>query len=92
MAKAKKRESVFITTDATPQLSFGGSVSIDGCEWCFQFDDDEPVVFATASEKNFTSEPKISFTLTNRIDSTITFFNEKSGKKLKIYTREKNSK
>jgi hypothetical protein len=85
----KKREPVILTTNITPQLSIGSTASIDGCEWCFQFDDDEPVVFATASEKNFTSEPKISFTLTNRIDSTITFFNEKSGKKLKIYTREK---
>ena len=87
----KKREPVFLTTDITPQLRIGSSVSIDGCEWCFQFDDDEPVVFATASENNSTSESKISFTLTNRIDSTITFFNEKSGKKLKIYTREKTS-
>lgn len=93
MAK-KKRESVFLTT-ATPQLSsftIAGTRFYDTCEWCFQFDDDQPIVFATASKKDFASEPKISFTLTNRTDSTMTFFDDKTGKKLKIYSREKINK
>jgi hypothetical protein len=87
----RKRESVFLTT-ATPQSSsftIAGTKFIDICEWCFQFDDDQPIVFATGSKKDFASDPKISFTLTNRTDSTMTFFDDKTGKKLKIYSREK---
>jgi hypothetical protein len=90
----KKREPIFLTTE-TPQsssFSIAGTKYIEDCEWCFQFDDHEPIVFATASKKDFASTPKISFTLSNRSDSTMTFFDEKSGKKLKLYSREKINK
>ena len=90
----KKKESIFLTTETPGSSSFNiaGTKHIDDCEWCFQFDDNDPIVFATALKKDFTTIPKISFTLTNRTDSTMTFFDEKSGKKLKLYSREKISK
>jgi hypothetical protein len=86
----KKRESTLVATGGT--FSIAGTKHIDDCEWCFQFDDNDPIVFATALKKDFTTIPKISFTLTNRTDSTMTFFDEKSGKKLKLYSREKINK
>jgi hypothetical protein len=87
----RKRESIFLTTPAPQSSSFtiADAKYIDTCEWCFQFDDDQPIVFAKGSKKEFASEPKISFTLTNRTDSTMTFFDDKTKKKLKIFTREK---
>ena len=59
------------------------------CEWCFQFDDDEPQIFAWTDELlNQQEDPKIVFTITNIENSYITFTNGKSGKVFKIFARE----
>jgi hypothetical protein len=59
------------------------------CEWCFQFDEDEPQVFAwTDDELNKDEDPKVIFTITNVKDSYITFQNGKTGKLFKIFARE----
>ena len=87
----RKRESVFLTT-ATPQSSsftIAGTKFIDICEWCFQFDEDEPQIFAwTDDDLNKSEDPKVIFTITNVENSYITFQNGKTGKIFKLFARE----
>ena len=100
MAKAKKtkKEVVDAVTAAEPtneiQLAPIGEVKLleseklKNCEWCFQFDEDEPQVFAWTDETdNLNEEPKVIFTITNTENSYITF-THKNGKNFKLFARE----
>ena len=96
MAKAKKTKKVeeVKIEDQSEQLEQIGEIKLDQkkyeeCEWCFQFDEDEPQVFAwTDDELNKDEDPKIIFTITNIENSYITFQNGKTGKLFKIFARE----
>ena len=95
MAKAKqtKKEKVTIE-DQSEQLQPIGDITLsqktyEECEWCFQFDEDEPQVFAwTDDDLNKSEDPKVIFTITNVENSYITFQNGKSGKLFKLFARE----
>ena len=85
MAKTKKSPGgIFFNQNSLSVLDIK---KIKECEWCIQFDDDEPNIFATGSDQ--LGEAKISFTLTNRSDCNIVFYDDKTKKRLKIFTREK---
>jgi hypothetical protein len=85
MAKAKKtkKEEVKIE-DQSEQLQSIGDITLsqkkyEECEWCFQFDEDEPQVFAwTDDDLNKSEDPKVIFTITNVENSYITFQNGKT--------------
>lgn len=94
MAKAKKTKEIKIESQ-TEQLNEIGEIKlvepkkIENCEWCFQFDDDEPQVFAWTDELlTLEEEPKVVFTISNLENSYITFQNTQTGKKFKIFARE----
>jgi hypothetical protein len=95
MAKAKqtKKEKVTIE-DQSEQLQPIGDITLsqkkyEECEWCFQFDEDEPQVFAwTDDELNKSEDPKVIFTITNVENSYITFQNGKTGKLFRLFARE----
>ena len=95
MAKAKKtkKEEVKIE-DQSEQLQPIGDITLsqkkyEECEWCFQFDEDEPQVFAwTDDDLNKSEDPKVIFTITNVENSYITFQNGKTGKLFKLFARE----
>lgn len=58
------------------------------CEWCFQFDDDEPQIFAWTDEDIDTEEnPKINFTISNTKEAHITF-SSADGKTFRLFPRE----
>jgi hypothetical protein len=59
----------------------------DECEWCFQFDEDEPHVFAWTNENDTDDEPKITFSVSNVKGSNIVF-KHKDGKVFTIFARE----
>lgn len=81
MAKKKKKEVVNVI-EGVPV-----DVIVNNCEWCFQFDDDEPIVFASSKEDATEDQKKITFTLGNNTGSNITF---KSNEKiLKLFVRER---
>jgi hypothetical protein len=95
MAKSKKTKKEEVTIeDQSQQLTQMGSITLsqkkyEECEWCFQFDEDEPQVFAwTDSEMNKDEDPKIIFTITNTENSHITFTNSETGKIFKLFARE----
>jgi hypothetical protein len=95
MAKAKKtKEEEIKIEEQSEQLQSIGDVTLsqkkyEECEWCFQFDEDEPQVFAwTDDELNKSEDPKVIFTITNVENSYITFQNGTSGKLFKLFARE----
>ena len=60
----------------------------ENCEWCFQFDEDEPQVFAWTDETiDSNDEPKINFTISNVKDAYISFTSN-IGKSFKLFPRE----
>lgn len=59
----------------------------DECEWCFQFDEDEPHVFAWTNEGDKNEKPEITFTLSNVKGSNI-HFKHSDGKVFKLFARE----
>lgn len=96
MAKSKKIKST--TPEPILRLSapLSSSFSIapnngtyKDCEWCFQFDDNEPHVFASTRERYVGENAKISFTLTNQTNTNIVFKDDKTGKEFKLFTRKK---
>jgi hypothetical protein len=60
---------------------------VNNCEWCFQFDDDEAIVFANSKEDAKDEDKKISFTLGNNTASNITF--KSNDKVMKLFVRER---
>ena len=96
MAKAKKTKKVeeVKIEDKSEQLQQLGNVTLpqkkyEECEWCFQFDEDEPQVFAwTDDQFDNNEDPKIVFTITNLENSYISFTNGKTGKTFKLFARE----
>ena len=91
MAKAKKtkKEEVIDNTQLEPigQLSLQQE-KYDDCEWCFQFDEDEPQIFAWMDDElNKDEDPKVMFSITNVKDSYINFTHQ-NGKKFKLFARE----
>ena len=88
MAKKKETKVETEITDSvtTPQIPQERWVD---CEWCFQFDDGEPQVFAwTDSEIKSDENPEVKFTISNTKDSYISFTHSESGKTFKLFSRE----
>jgi hypothetical protein len=94
MAKAKKTKKEVKIEDQSEQLQSIDDIVLsqkkyEDCEWCFQFDEDEPQVFAwTDDDLNKSEDPKVIFTITNVENSYITFQNGKTGKLFKLFARE----
>ena len=94
MAKAKKTKKEVKIEDQSEQLQPIDDIVLsqkkyEDCEWCFQFDEDEPQVFAwTDDDLNKSEDPKVIFTITNVENSYITFQNGKTGKIFKLFARE----
>jgi hypothetical protein len=89
MAKAKKTKKVEEVIQLEPIGQIGlTQKKLENCEWCFQFDGDEPQIFAWTGENDSKDEePKVMFTITNTKDSYITF-THKNGKSFKLFARE----
>lgn len=88
MAKKKETKVETQITDAVTTLQIPQERWID-CEWCFQFGDDEPHVFAwTDDEIQSDENPEVNFTISNAKQSYISFTHGESGKTFKLFSRE----
>lgn len=92
MAKAKKEKIEQVETNEELVPEFGmasiNQEKYDDCEWCFQFDEDEPQIFAWMDDElNKDEDPQVMFTITNVKDSYINF-THKNGKVFKLFARE----
>ena len=94
MAKAKKTKKEVKIEDQSEQIPQLEDITISQkryaeCEWCFQFDEDVPQIFAwTDPEMNRDENPKIIFEITNVENSYISFTSTETGKTFKIFARE----
>jgi hypothetical protein len=70
-------------------ISIPNNGTFKDCEWCFQFDDNEPYVFASTKQFYEGKYAKITFTLTNQTNTNLSFKDTKTGKEFKIFAREK---
>lgn len=85
MAKKKKPQVVpDITSEMTSVIQY-----FTPCEWVIQFDNDEPVVFTESDENRPLKE--VVITISNHSESHIMFTDNKTGKKFRIYSRQKQS-
>ena len=93
MAKTKKTKKEEVVETIELKNSFGDIKLLEAekfkeCEWCFQFDEDEPQIFAwTGDDSDKEDDPKVIFTITNTKDSYISF-THKNGKTFKLFARE----
>jgi hypothetical protein len=98
MAKKKDKKVEDQITDAVTTLNPIGEITIrqekyEHCEWCFQFDEDEPQVFAwTDDEINSDEDPQVTFTINNSKNAYISFTNSQTGKVFKLFSRELSEK
>ena len=91
MAKKKQKEEV-LETPSTAEVTISQEKH-EHCEWCFQFDDGEPQVFAwTDDEINSDEDPKVTFTISNTKDAYISFTHFENGKTFKLFSRELSEK
>lgn len=87
MSKKKEKQITASELPTNKELELNLSQEkYEQCEWCFQFDDGEPQVFAWTEESMVDEEPTVTFTLNNTKESYITF--TKDGKTFKLFTRE----
>jgi hypothetical protein len=88
MAKSKKTKKIAEVLEPIGELKMTPPEKLEQCEWCFQFDNDEPQIFAwTGEDDSKDEEPKVMFTITNTKDSYISF-THKDGKSFKLFARE----
>jgi hypothetical protein len=73
----------------TSVVTLGGisNNEINDCEWCFQFDDEDPIVFAVGASN--AKDPFVQFKLTNKDSSNVEFTDNKNKKKFKLFARKK---
>lgn len=71
-----------VTTDNVPLLTFQPVETFQNTEWVFQFDDEEPTIFATQQ-----TEPHLTITLNNTSNASIEFTN--NNRRFKIFARER---
>jgi len=93
MAKAAKKTKKVKEVVEQPTLELQpigiNQIKYSECEWCFQFDEDKPQVFAwTDDNTDSTEDPKVIFTITNVKDSYITFKHADTGKNFKLFARQ----
>jgi len=86
MAKAKKTQKEKL--EPIGELKMKPSEKLEQCEWVFQFDGDEPQIFAWTGEDMTNEEPTVTFTISNTKDAYISFTSKQNGKRFKLFARE----
>ena len=86
MAKAKKTKEEKL--EPIGELKIAPPEKLEQCEWVFQFDGDEPQIFAWTGEDMTDEEPTVTFTISNNKDAYISFTSKQNGKRFKLFARE----
>jgi hypothetical protein len=87
MAKAKKTKKEEVI-EPIGELKMAPSEKLEQCEWVFQFDDDEPQIFAWTNEDMADEEPTVTFTISNNKSAFISFTSKENLKRFKLFARE----
>jgi hypothetical protein len=86
MAKAKNTQEENL--ESIGELKMTPPQKLEQCEWVFQFDGDEPQIFAWTGEDMTDEEPTVTFTISNNKDAYISFTSKQNGKRFKLFARE----
>ena len=86
MAKAKKTQEENL--EPIGELKMTPPQKLEQCECVFQFDGDEPQIFAWTGEDMTDEEPTVTFTISNNKDAYISFTSKQNGKRFKLFARE----
>ena len=86
MAKTKKTKEEKL--EPIGELKIAPPEKLEQCEWVFQFDGDEPQIFAWTGENMTDEEPTVTFTISNNKDAYISFTSKQNGKRFKLFARE----
>jgi hypothetical protein len=86
MAKTKKTQKENL--EPIGELKMTSAEKLEQCEWVFQFDGDEPQIFAWTGEDMTNEEPTVTFTISNTKDAYISFTSKQNGKRFKLFARE----
>ena len=86
MAKAKNTQEENL--EPIGELKMTPPQKLEQCEWVFQFDGDEPQIFAWTGEDMTDEEPTVTFTISNNKDAYISFTSKQNGKRFKLFARE----
>ena len=86
MAKAKNTQEENLKPIG--ELKMTPPQKLEQCEWVFQFDGDEPQIFAWTGEDMTDEEPTVTFTISNNKDAYISFTSKQNGKRFKLFARE----
>jgi len=86
MAKAKKTKKEVL--EPIGEIKMAPVEKLEQCEWVFQFDDDEPQIFAWTNEDMANEEPTVTFTISNNKNAYISFTSKENLKKFKLFARE----
>jgi hypothetical protein len=86
MAKTKKTQEENL--EPIGEVKMTSAEKLEQCEWVFQFDGDEPQIFAWTGEDMTNEEPTVTFTISNTKDAYISFTSKQNGKRFKLFARE----
>ena len=86
MAKTKKTKEEKL--EPIGELKIAPPEKLEQCEWVFQFDGDEPQIFAWTGEDMTDEAPTVTFTISNNKDAYISFTSKQNGKRFKLFARE----
>jgi hypothetical protein len=70
------------------ELKMAQPKKLEQCEWCFQFGEDEPQIFAWTGEEMIDENPTVTLTLDNTDGAYISFTHKQTGKVFKLFARE----
>lgn len=82
LGRENENNSFLFTNNNIGLFTINNTVTFNQTEWAFQFDDEEPRVFATQQE-----EPNLTITLNNTNNASIEFTN--NNRRFKIFARER---
>ena len=86
MAKTKQTQEENL--ESIGEVKMTSAEKLEQCEWVFQFDGDEPQIFAWTGEDMTNQEPTVTFTISNTKDAYISFTSKQNGKRFKLFARE----
>jgi hypothetical protein len=82
LGRENEDNSFLFTNNNQTFLTINNTITFNQTEWVFQFDDEEPIVFATQQE-----EPNLTITLDNTNHASIEFTN--NNRRFKLFARER---
>lgn len=82
LGRENENNSFLFTNNNIGLFTINNTVTFNQTEWAFQFDDEEPRVFASQQE-----EPNLTITLNNTNNASIEFTN--NNRRFKIFARER---